>query len=498
MGVNELDLAHTLADAFNTLADEVQTLADRRTVLEHKLRFAHEQFQYLADKYAPAAPEIAETLANLQLPPPAPVDENTSVPLPQKATPTSQHQLALVIRDGRRMASQLASLRETSKTTDSSRVTYSQTSKSHQTSISTQLEHDYTVEGRKGDLQCPFTKISSPSDNAEDVAPSNGSQNHVPHPPSDPICAAMFEESTSQAGTNATAGIKCPIRFMDKHSPEEIANYVEAHKHELPRSHEVCLRRYQKNEQQIRKLDSKYGNVVSMIEGLSQLHQPMLPEDAEDAQRQVVADGASNERVETWAQAISATTDPDAEQEQQEVDPERDGHFDRPLKEVRVGESPSRPWGISVPVPDTYSGHDLPMSPPPAPVHMPRLTPPDAGASKPAGKCPFDHTKLSAMAGLTSDTKLNPDMSPGPQASYGGPPPVTPLKQAPQLHASAPSPSYQQQHTQVPPQPTFINPGMSQVTAGGQAPQMVFTGPVFIGYPIEQAFQFMNQYQRPQ
>lgn len=43
MGVNDLDLAHTLADAFNTLADEVQTLADRRTVLEHKLRFAHEQ-----------------------------------------------------------------------------------------------------------------------------------------------------------------------------------------------------------------------------------------------------------------------------------------------------------------------------------------------------------------------------------------------------------------------------------------------------------------------
>lgn len=46
MGVNELDLAQTLADAFNTLADEVQTLADRRTVLEHKLRFAHEQVSY--------------------------------------------------------------------------------------------------------------------------------------------------------------------------------------------------------------------------------------------------------------------------------------------------------------------------------------------------------------------------------------------------------------------------------------------------------------------
>lgn len=43
MSTNDLDIAHTLADAFNTLADEVQTLTDRRIVLEHKLRFAHEQ-----------------------------------------------------------------------------------------------------------------------------------------------------------------------------------------------------------------------------------------------------------------------------------------------------------------------------------------------------------------------------------------------------------------------------------------------------------------------
>ncbi|KAK3060873.1 hypothetical protein LTR53_019968, partial [Teratosphaeriaceae sp. CCFEE 6253] len=30
----------------------------------------------------------------------------------------------------------------------------------------------------------------------------------------------------------------CPIRFMDQHSPEEVATYFEKHKHELPRSHE--------------------------------------------------------------------------------------------------------------------------------------------------------------------------------------------------------------------------------------------------------------------
>ena len=38
-----VELTQSLADAFNTLADEAQGLNDRRIVLEHKLRFAHEQ-----------------------------------------------------------------------------------------------------------------------------------------------------------------------------------------------------------------------------------------------------------------------------------------------------------------------------------------------------------------------------------------------------------------------------------------------------------------------
>lgn len=38
-----VQLSQTLAESFNALADEVQTLVDRKTVLEHKLRFAHEQ-----------------------------------------------------------------------------------------------------------------------------------------------------------------------------------------------------------------------------------------------------------------------------------------------------------------------------------------------------------------------------------------------------------------------------------------------------------------------
>ena len=41
--INQPGLAQTLVDSFNALADEVQILNDRKTILEHKLRFAHEQ-----------------------------------------------------------------------------------------------------------------------------------------------------------------------------------------------------------------------------------------------------------------------------------------------------------------------------------------------------------------------------------------------------------------------------------------------------------------------
>lgn len=46
MAIKELDyhaLTKTLVDNFNILADDVQLLSDRKTILEHKLRFAHEQ-----------------------------------------------------------------------------------------------------------------------------------------------------------------------------------------------------------------------------------------------------------------------------------------------------------------------------------------------------------------------------------------------------------------------------------------------------------------------
>lgn len=42
MAVDSPQLIQTLIESFNALADEVQNLVDRKTILEHKLRYAHE------------------------------------------------------------------------------------------------------------------------------------------------------------------------------------------------------------------------------------------------------------------------------------------------------------------------------------------------------------------------------------------------------------------------------------------------------------------------
>lgn len=422
---------------------------------------------------------------------------------------------------------------------------------------STVLEKDFTVEGRKGQLQCPF---SAPNEHEQDIqGHDDGAQDHTPHPVSDPICAAMLEDSKSAATTNGA--VQCPIRFMDKHSPEEIARYVETHKHELPRSHEVCLRRNQKNEEQIRKLDAKYGNLVSMIEDLSHLHAPMLP-DAEVNQEGHPTDRQSDRRVSDWAQNVSANVN-DAIAAQEDAghdettlgdpDLDRQSRFDRPLKEVRVGESPSRPWGISVPFPP-----DEPLArpaSPPAPVRIPSLTPAhqqqqqqhhleepaEASAAEPAVKpslkCPFDHTKMRPN-GQTSAPAVPPH-APKPEASSAPRPPnkcpfdfskmrldgpglaefpkmETP-DQSPPTKPTATSQAAEQPHPthlkqpqpaplDSPPasyQPAFLNlPPTATTKTGGTAgmtvPQMVFNGPVFIGYPMEQAIQFMQQLQNQQ
>lgn len=465
-----------------------------------------QQYQLLADKYAPAAPHIAETLAKLQVPPTPTLTSSGHVPLPKRQqSDSSQAELALFIREGKKVARQLAMVTDASKESGSSRETFS----TNMTSQSTFLERDFTVEGKKGHLGCPFSAMNKGAvervDEVDDVDDHDANYNEnpdpTPHHSKDPICAAMFEESMSAPAPNASAS-KCPIRYLDQHSPEEIARYVETHKHELPRSHEVCLKRNQKNEEQIRKLDAKYGNLVSMITDLSHLHAPMLPESQVGAQAEAEADRASNRRVSDWAQNVSSSTADglveetvkDGEVPTAEDYLDRTGHFERPLKEIRVGESPSRPWGISVPFPPDEPV-ERPTSPP-APVRMPSPSPAPASAAPEArpSKCPFDHTKMKKLdgPGLAEFPKMEEIQSPPRPTAHkpaASQPFTTPLKHTQPSVPDSPPPSNQ---------PAFINTTEIAKTsaAGGSAPQMVFNGPVFIGYPMEQAIQFMQHFQR--
>ena len=237
-------------------------------------------------------------------------------------------------------------------------------------------------------------------------------EDNTPHHSADPICAALYAETHVSAPPSATGSNKCPIRFLDQHSPEEIAAYFETHKHEIPRSHEVCVKRYQRSESDVRKLDAKYGsNIVNMLQGLGMKHQPMLPPDQEE--REYVdpeQEKKTKERVHTWAKAVSNdgidSLDPAeaAGGPAEGADDERESRFDRQMKEVRVGESPSRPWGISVPwnQPDLehFADDEAPNSPAAAPV-IPNFHGKEAmlPPPRPAGGCPFSSMGLPMPVG---------------------------------------------------------------------------------------------------
>ena len=225
------------------------------------------------------------------------------------------------------------------------------------------LEKDLTTQGVSGDLRCPFARVSQISG----AGSSRSTHNQ------DPIAAELHAKGSVPS---ATGSAKCPIRFLDHHAPEEVAEYFEKHKHEIPRSHAVCVKRYQSNEQSIRRLDAKYGNLVNMIQGLGLKHQPLFPGDPDEK---------SMEKVEKWAEDCADA--PSAEMVGNIDETEaRTGNFERLLQEVRLGESPSRPWGIRVPLTKAASDSSVAQSisrSMPA-EHEPR------NESVP-GKCPFGH-----------------------------------------------------------------------------------------------------------
>lgn len=106
-----------------------------------------------------------------------------------------------------------------------------------------------------------------------------------------------------------------------------------------------------------------------MIQGLGMKHQSLLPATEAQEQEQEQDEQASQTKIERWAsdvrevpasQAVAgmgaaAEGDARADIVEKEEEDEREGRFERSLKEIRVGESPSRPWGILMPLaPDVH------------------------------------------------------------------------------------------------------------------------------------------------
>ncbi|KAE8417040.1 hypothetical protein BDV36DRAFT_187341 [Aspergillus pseudocaelatus] len=286
------------------------------------------------------------------------------------------------------------------------------------------LEKDFTTKGTQGNLHCPFTKSKNmPSDNGM----ANGIENPFKiqnsdtcgHESLDPIKAERNDRRSSQTPSVRTSTTqcpvaRCPIRYLDQHSPEEIADYVERHKHEIPRSHAICVQRYQKDSHSMRHLDAKYGSLINMIRGLSVKHQAFLPNRGNSG---APTSSSSAERVEKWAEEVGINSEmqPSIKEDETENDDGREGRFDRPLREVRVGESPSRPWGIPVPMPLPPSASP-PLSPPPAaalpekskkpseeePIRVSSNPPRDSTQQAPttapkSGRCPFGHGVAQAV-----------------------------------------------------------------------------------------------------
>jgi hypothetical protein len=344
------------------------------------------------------------------------------------------------------------------------------------------LEKDFTTAGTPSRLGCPFASTSgrgsllaTPRSSASRSS-LRGRRSKRPSftdPIRAEICgidAASAEPSVAASGSAAV----CPIRFLDQHDPEEVAKYFEKHKHELPRSHEVCITRFQSNQESIEQLDRKYGNLVNMIQGLGQKHQAWLPEEPEDAIEEepevdMIIDGKADAKVEKWAKAVSASLregTPSAEEELSDhgLDETRTAQFDRPMKEVRVGESPSRPWGVTIPpkYTDAHSSSSVgsaPTASPPIPLKTDR---PIGETPQKSGKCPFDHHAM----GKTPDKSTQ-------RPSYAPPftEPMTPHPPAPSN--PPPPPQAQRQDDRAPETVKTI-------------PQMVFNGPVFLGYPPDQ------------
>jgi hypothetical protein len=412
------------------------------------------------------------------------------------------------------------------------------------------MEQDFTIEGMPSNLGCPFASMNGKklSSHAASVlsrynpvgsaagAPSstplssvsrvNGRESfnsrresqrvNIPDPIKAEICGlsnhadedAPVEApvlAKSAVGTyvqsNADPNV-CPIRFLDQHSPEEVATYFEKHKHDLPRSHEICVKRYQSNESQIRELDARYGNLVSMIQGLGVKHQPMLPAEPED--EELVDNGGGldpedAEKVRNWAKSVSPQPQSEAAQAadgnladdeaaDSDAGEERQSRFTRPLKPIQLGESPSRPWGIKVPAKfqEKIEGSASEASSQPARIPSSNMPAPpvntsahnkDESKAENKGRCPFGFDQAQKAS--------EPDPTTPKKASVKGKTDVAPEQVGEKVAEGV---------AFIAPETAGAADHKAEVisAASNESSRMVFNGPVFIGYSADDAAKILR------
>lgn len=482
------ELAERLADGFAALSGEYQTLFEQQRQLESKLLWAKQQHLELLKKFSPDTlaqdhKAFLQDLAQIASKPDSSAS-NWFEHLESRGDAVSKEHVELIKK------AEQASVQLSTPPVDTGVKIWSgpQADKEPlarlQTSgLTSPLEKDFTTVGTPSRLGCPFASGStrqSPLATPRSSTSRMSLKGRRSKRPSfnDPIRAEICGNdllSTSASASIEGSGAVCPIRFLDQHAPEDVAKYFEKHKHELPRSHEVCIGRFQSNAESIRQLDRKYGNLVSMIQGLGEKHQAWLPEepeDAEDAENVPDDDAKKDATVKKWATAVTSSLQDETPEKAPELieqppDEVRTAHFDRPMKEIRVGESPSRPWGISIPPKYTNAGSSssvgsAPTASPPPPLETNH--PADESPKKP-GQCPFG--KLVKNDGSKVKER---DTAAETVHEISTEPPVS---APPQPKKSEPEPALAEQKPPSPTAPQVI-------------PQMVFNGPVFLGYPPDQ------------
>lgn len=479
-----VQLADQLSQGFAALSSEYQLLFDQQKQLESKLSWAKQQYLDLLKRFSPdtlaqdhlvflqdlerVGSDIARTQPNRL----EQVNEGSSVEEKDRVS---------LIQEAETAVTALRSIKEDNgvKIWNGPSADKRKLSLKIQPDLSI-MEKDFTTSGTPSKLGCPFTTSTVKSPVATPRTPRSSTsrmslRGRRSKRPSftDPVRAEICgnDHVSASASVEGSAAV-CPIRFLDQHDPEEMAKYFENHKHEIPRSHEVCIQRFQSNTESIEQLDRKYGNLVSMIQGLGQKHQEFLPPEPEDEGDGLEVEPRAEQNVEKWANAVTASLQnltPEEELPDNVPDESRIPHFDRALKEIRVGESPSRPWGISIPAKytDAKSSSSVGSAPTASPVQPVDEAPPVEKTEMPS-KCPFDHRAMGKAPEFKATTEYELP-KPAHEEHVNLPRPTTPREN--------PKAESERQPTQNKPatEPTAIT-----------VPQMVFNGPVFLGYPPDQ------------